>query len=57
MRDEDSCRAFALHAFAQQREHFLRALRIEVSGRLVGEHQARLVHQGARDRDALHLAA
>jgi len=32
LRDEDSCRAFALHAFAQQREHFLRAFRIEVSG-------------------------
>src|SRR5437879_6963345 len=57
MRDEDSGCALALDALAQQREHFPRAFRIEIAGRFVGEHQARLVHQGARDRDALHLAA
>src|SRR5438552_10130003 len=57
MRNEDSGCALALHAFAQQREHFPRAFRIEIAGGFVGEHQARLVHQGARDRDALHLAA
>ncbi len=32
-------------------------LRIEVSGRLVGEHDRRPVHDRARDRGALHLSA
>ena len=30
---------------------------VEVAGRLVGEHDARLDRQGPRDRDALLLAA
>lgn len=30
--------------------------RIQVAGRLVGEKKKGLVHEGARDRDALHLA-
>src|SRR5437899_13090934 len=38
--DEYSRRALALHAFAQQREHFLRAFRVEIPGWFVGEHQA-----------------
>ncbi len=54
--DEYPRRAFALHALSQQRQHFLRAFRIEIPGRFVGEHQARPVHQGARDRDALRLS-
>ena len=32
-------------------------VRVEVSGRLVGEHQNRIVHDGTRDRHALLLAA
>ena len=35
----------------------LAGLRVEVAGRLVREHEARAVHERARDRDALALAA
>ena len=38
-------------------EHALGGGRVEVAGRLVGEDQLRPVHQRARDRDALQLAA
>src|SRR5882672_4400495 len=51
--DEDPRGALAFHALAQQREHFGRAVGVEVSRGLVGEHQARLVHQRPRDGDAL----
>ena len=39
----------ALHAFARHG--------VEVAGRLVGEHGARLLHEGARHRHPLLLAA
>src|SRR5207245_635391 len=40
----------------QQRQHFAAAPGVEVAGRLVSQQQARLVHERARDRDALALA-
>ena len=36
---------------------WLRRFGVEIAGRLVGEHELRLVHDCARDRDALLLAA
>jgi hypothetical protein len=42
---------------AQQRHHFPTALAVERAGGLVGEDDAPAVHQGARDRYALLLAA
>ena len=42
---------------AQQRQHVLAGARVEVAGRLVGEHDRRASHQGARDRHPLALAA
>ena len=41
----------------EQVEHALRGRRVDRAGRLVGEQQARLVGERARDRDALALAA
>ena len=41
----------------EQRHHLVAGARIEVAGRLVGQHQARLVDQRARDRDPLLLPA
>src|SRR6185436_11711677 len=38
-------------------EHLVRGVRVEVAGRLVGEHARRLRDQGARERAALALAA
>jgi hypothetical protein len=43
--------------FEQQRQHLAGGARIEVAGRLVGEDQRRAVHQRARDRHPLQLAA
>jgi hypothetical protein len=43
--------------FPQQLHHRLAVLRVEVAGRLVGEQDERVAHQGARHRDALLLAA
>ena len=42
---------------AQQVEHVAARLRVEVAGRLVGEHDRRARDQRARDRDPLSLAA
>ena len=42
---------------AQQFEHVVGGLRVEVAGRLVGEHDRRARDQRARDGDALLLAA
>ena len=47
----------SLHARAQQLEHLGGAVRVQVAGRLVGEHEPRTVDERARDRDALQLAA
>ena len=41
----------------KRREHMVRGLRIEISGRLVGEQEARPIGDRAGDRDALLLAA
>jgi hypothetical protein len=41
----------------EQRHDLEAGARVEVAGRLVGEDQARLGHERARDRDALLLAA
>src|SRR5437764_776413 len=57
MRDEDACRATLLHARAQQQCDLLRSVRIEIAGRLIGEHEARSMHERTRDGDALQLAA
>ena len=42
---------------AQQGHHHLRPMRVELAGRFVGDEEARLVAERARDRDALLLAA
>ncbi len=42
---------------AQELEDLAARLRVEVSGRLVGEEDRRAGHEGARDGDALLLAA
>ena len=41
----------------QQIERLLRVLRVEVTGRLVGDDDGRVGDDGTRDRDALLLAA
>jgi hypothetical protein len=41
----------------QQRQHVLARARVEVAGRLVGQHDRGAPHPGARDRHALTLAA
>ena len=47
-----------MHLLAQQLQYLRgRGARIEIAGGLIGQHQARLVHQCARDRDALQLTA
>src|SRR5436190_13916401 len=56
VRDEDD----RVAPRVQPMEHlhdFLAGLRVEVAGRLVGEQDGRVVHQGARDGDALALTA
>ena len=44
-----------LHLGAQQREHAIGGIAVEVAGRFIGEHQRRAVHQRARDRDPLRF--
>jgi hypothetical protein len=41
---------------AEDLHHFERQIRVEVAGRLVGDEDRRLAHDGARDADALLLA-
>src|SRR5262245_35014503 len=41
--------------FAEQVHDLERQVRIEVSGRLIGDEQRRIVHQSSSDRDALLL--
>ena len=56
--DVDDHRNVALAGAARDQLHDLdRGLRIERGGRLVGEHEIGLLHQRARDADALALAA
>src|ERR1700730_8709016 len=54
-RDQQSCAAPARER-TQQRHDGLRAVLIEITRRLVGEQQRRLVHERTRDRHALLLA-
>ena len=42
---------------AQQSQHGIRVDGIEIAGRFIGQQNSRLVHDGARDRHALLLAA
>src|SRR5258705_13934259 len=57
VRHEDDGDA-ALDVEALEDAHHLEArLRVEIAGRLVGEQQRRVVHQGPRDGDTLLLAA
>ena len=46
-----------LDPVTQQRQHLLRAVGIEVAGRLVDQHELRPVHERAGDRDPLQFAA
>ena len=57
MRHQHAGRALVAHLRDERVEHALGGGRVEVAGRLVGQDQARPVHQRARDRDALQLAA
>ena len=54
---EDHRRPVAARQLAEQREHLLARLGVEVAGGLVGEHQTRLADERTGDRDALLLAA
>jgi hypothetical protein len=55
--DDHERGAFLLAQLEEQLEHGVAGLRVEVSGRLVGEQDVRPRREGARDRDALLLAA
>src|SRR5437867_10153955 len=57
VRDEHDGDAALLIQSLKDSHHFDAGLRIEVPGRLVGEHDRGVVDQGARDRDALLLTA
>ena len=54
--DDDRCAVLRREA-GQEVDHVSARLRVEVPGRLVGEDDARLDHEGAGDRDTLLLAA
>src|SRR3954454_8553684 len=55
--DHDHRLAELVHGLAQQPQDLLGGVRVEVARRLVGEQDGRPVHEGARDGDALLLAA
>src|ERR1051325_957537 len=57
VRDHHDRQRVFLNHVAQQREQLVRANRIEISRRLVGEQHLRIVCQRTRDRDALLFAA
>ena len=57
MRRDDHRRAVLGRHAGEQVDDLAARLRVEVAGRLVGEHDARLDRERARDRDALLLAA
>ena len=56
MGDDDDRRPGGMQ-FQQQFDDRRRRGRVEVAGRLVGEHERRLAHDRASDRDALTLPA
>ena len=49
--------AFAAHQLDELAEHSIGGVLVEIAGRLVRQHQLRLVGERARDRDTLLLAA
>src|SRR3954453_22311375 len=55
--DHDHRLAELVDGAAQQAEHLLGGVRVQVAGRLVGEQHGRPVHERAGDGDALLLAA
>ena len=57
VRDHDRGRAGRLALRAEQAEHVVRGIGIEVAGGFVGENQFRAMHKRARNRDALQFAA
>src|SRR5262245_3590696 len=57
VRDHDERGAVHAVHLEQELEHLICGLRIEIAGRLVGEHEARLEYERARDRHALAFAA
>src|ERR1044071_4680248 len=57
VRREDESGALLLFELLHPLDDRVPVLRIEVRRRLVGEHEARLRHERARDRDALTLPA
>ncbi len=57
MCDQNAGRVVALELRREQLEHFGGGFRIEIAGRLIGQHQRRTMRQRASDGDALHLAA
>ena len=52
-----AARPEARTSWVKRREHMVGGVRVEISGRLVGQQHARRIGDRARDRDALLLAA
>jgi hypothetical protein len=57
VRDQQDGDAALLVQLLERAHDLLAGLRIEVAGRLVGQHQRRIAHQRAGDRHPLLLAA
>ena len=57
VRDHDERLVLDLFGFQKKLHQLRRALLVEVAGRLVGEHQRRIVHKRPGDRDTLLLTA
>ena len=57
MSHDDEGRPARAVQLTQQCEKRITSMRIEVAGRLIGQHQVRPLHQGPRDGDPLLLAA
>src|SRR6056297_1001509 len=55
MSRDQECGATIAVDFAQQVDDLCRRCAVEVSGRLVGEDECGIIHEGARDRYALFL--
>jgi hypothetical protein len=57
MGGHDDREAGSLHQLGERGEHVVGGARVEISGRLVGEQNARRIGDRARDRDPLLLTA
>ncbi len=55
--DHDDGAAGLVNEAAEDGEHLLTRMRVEIAGRLVGQDDQRLVGKGASDGDALALTA